>query len=103
MSKVGRNDDCPCGSGLKYKRCHGSVLKSTASIESNVPLDATIFVSGRSSTIPLTAIAGRSSVCWRMTAIAVLRGWLPVWCCVLTWTPHWLPQPEAAKSAESTP
>jgi uncharacterized protein YecA (UPF0149 family) len=20
---VGRNDPCPCGSGLKYKRCHG--------------------------------------------------------------------------------
>lgn len=22
-SKVGRNDPCPCGSGLKFKRCHG--------------------------------------------------------------------------------
>jgi len=22
-SKVGRNQPCPCGSGLKYKRCHG--------------------------------------------------------------------------------
>ncbi|MDH3397892.1 MAG: SEC-C metal-binding domain-containing protein [Acidimicrobiia bacterium] len=22
--KVGRNDRCPCGSGLKFKRCHGS-------------------------------------------------------------------------------
>ena len=21
--KVGRNDPCPCGSGIKYKRCHG--------------------------------------------------------------------------------
>lgn len=21
---VERNDPCPCGSGLKYKRCHGS-------------------------------------------------------------------------------
>ena len=21
--KVGRNDPCPCGSGLKYKKCHG--------------------------------------------------------------------------------
>ena len=20
---VGRNDPCPCGSGLKFKRCHG--------------------------------------------------------------------------------
>ena len=23
--KVGRNDPCPCGSGIKYKRCHGAV------------------------------------------------------------------------------
>jgi len=23
IPKVGRNDLCPCGSGLKYKRCHG--------------------------------------------------------------------------------
>jgi preprotein translocase subunit SecA len=21
--KVGRNEDCPCGSGKKYKHCHG--------------------------------------------------------------------------------
>ena len=21
--KVGRNDPCPCGSGQKFKRCHG--------------------------------------------------------------------------------
>ena len=23
-NKVGRNDSCPCGSGKKYKHCHGS-------------------------------------------------------------------------------
>jgi preprotein translocase subunit SecA len=23
VKKVGRNDPCPCGSGLKYKKCHG--------------------------------------------------------------------------------
>ncbi|MFC1625137.1 preprotein translocase subunit SecA [Patescibacteria group bacterium] len=23
VEKVGRNDPCPCGSGLKYKKCHG--------------------------------------------------------------------------------
>jgi uncharacterized protein YecA (UPF0149 family) len=23
VTKVGRNEACPCGSGLKYKRCHG--------------------------------------------------------------------------------
>jgi len=22
--KVGRNDPCPCGSGQKFKRCHGA-------------------------------------------------------------------------------
>jgi len=22
-SKVGRNDPCPCGSGKKFKKCHG--------------------------------------------------------------------------------
>lgn len=23
VTKVGRNEPCPCGSGIKYKRCHG--------------------------------------------------------------------------------
>ncbi|HET9293477.1 MAG TPA: SEC-C metal-binding domain-containing protein, partial [Gemmatimonadales bacterium] len=23
MREVGRNDPCPCGSGKKYKKCHG--------------------------------------------------------------------------------
>ena len=23
--KVGRNEPCPCGSGKKYKRCHGKL------------------------------------------------------------------------------
>ncbi|MYA30069.1 MAG: hypothetical protein F4Y31_02440 [Gammaproteobacteria bacterium] len=23
--RVGRNDPCPCGSGKKYKRCHGAI------------------------------------------------------------------------------
>jgi preprotein translocase subunit SecA len=22
--KIGRNEACPCGSGKKYKRCHGA-------------------------------------------------------------------------------
>lgn len=25
--KVGRNEPCPCGSELKYKNCHGDILK----------------------------------------------------------------------------
>jgi hypothetical protein len=24
VPRVGRNDPCPCGSGIKFKRCHGS-------------------------------------------------------------------------------
>jgi len=24
--KVGRNDPCPCGSGKKYKQCHGRLV-----------------------------------------------------------------------------
>ena len=27
VMKVGRNDPCPCGSGKKYKNCHGRDLK----------------------------------------------------------------------------
>lgn len=23
MTKTGRNKPCPCGSGIKFKRCHG--------------------------------------------------------------------------------
>jgi len=25
VPKVGRNDPCPCGSGKKYKACHGRI------------------------------------------------------------------------------
>jgi preprotein translocase subunit SecA len=25
VPKVGRNDPCPCGSGKKYKQCHGKL------------------------------------------------------------------------------
>jgi preprotein translocase subunit SecA len=27
--RVGRNDPCPCGSGKKYKKCHGVNEAST--------------------------------------------------------------------------
>lgn len=26
--KVGRNDQCPCGSGKKFKNCHGAMVES---------------------------------------------------------------------------
>ncbi|NDH80352.1 MAG: hypothetical protein EBY70_09010, partial [Burkholderiaceae bacterium] len=25
VPRVGRNDPCPCGSGKKYKHCHGKI------------------------------------------------------------------------------
>ena len=25
MTRVGRNEPCPCGSGKKYKQCHGKL------------------------------------------------------------------------------
>ena len=31
MPKVGRNDPCPCGSGKKYKQCHGRIDKGSGS------------------------------------------------------------------------
>jgi len=31
VAKVGRNDPCPCGSGKKYKKCHGNPLLPVAS------------------------------------------------------------------------
>ena len=30
-AKVGRNDVCPCGSGKKYKKCHGASQESSQS------------------------------------------------------------------------
>jgi hypothetical protein len=40
MQAVGRNDPCPCGSGLKFKRCHGSVVDPKTS-PGNLPLGVT--------------------------------------------------------------
>jgi len=29
MPKVGRNEACPCGSGKKYKHCHGALQQAS--------------------------------------------------------------------------
>ena len=29
---MGRNDPCPCGSGKKYKKCHGAMNESGATL-----------------------------------------------------------------------
>ncbi|MDX1414180.1 MAG: SEC-C metal-binding domain-containing protein, partial [Candidatus Promineifilaceae bacterium] len=34
-AKVGRNDPCPCGSGKKYKHCHGRKVRSAKSSTTN--------------------------------------------------------------------
>lgn len=39
MSKIGRNDKCPCGSGKKYKKC--CLGKETSAVESIMKLVAT--------------------------------------------------------------
>jgi hypothetical protein len=33
MAKIGRNQPCPCGSGKKYKRCHGDLARETSERE----------------------------------------------------------------------
>ncbi|MCK7533709.1 MAG: SEC-C domain-containing protein [Marinilabiliales bacterium] len=33
--KVGRNDPCPCGSGKKYKHCHGQSIGDAAGPDDN--------------------------------------------------------------------
>ena len=35
--KIGRNDPCPCGSGLKYKKCHGRTDKAISRQGSQKP------------------------------------------------------------------
>ena len=39
MAKIGRNEPCPCGSGKKYKKCHGNLerLDRMAGIGSEIP------------------------------------------------------------------
>src|SRR5262245_30381532 len=32
---VGRNDPCPCGSGKRYKECHGSLGATSASTQAD--------------------------------------------------------------------
>ena len=32
FAAAGRNDPCPCGSGEKFKRCHGAVPPPTGTV-----------------------------------------------------------------------
>ena len=35
VAKVGRNDPCPCGSGKKYKQCHGRINRRSGGKDAN--------------------------------------------------------------------
>src|SRR5438552_2273870 len=38
MSTIGRNEPCPCGSGKKFKRCHGSGAEAAPPAVSTPPI-----------------------------------------------------------------
>src|SRR4051812_31907523 len=38
--KIGRNDLCPCGSGKKFKKCHGAILEEEGAIDDDETEDA---------------------------------------------------------------
>ena len=38
VAAAGRNDPCPCGSGLKVKRCHGETTAIAPADLSSIPL-----------------------------------------------------------------
>jgi len=44
--KIGRNDKCPCGSGKKFKYCHGAIEKSPLAPRKGAP-GITYYVPGR--------------------------------------------------------
>jgi len=38
--KIGRNDLCPCGSGKKFKKCHGAILEEEGAVDDDETEDA---------------------------------------------------------------
>ena len=61
-SKVGRNDLCPCGSGKKFKKCHGAALEDeedeeASSISVSRASDYAVSRSPRSSNPSISAIS----------------------------------------------
>lgn len=40
--KIGRNDPCPCKSGKKYKKCHGSMQEKNDNTDPNIPVQSII-------------------------------------------------------------
>lgn len=46
-SKVGRNDKCPCGSGKKFKQCHGGVENTLPALLARDRLEKEIIAQGK--------------------------------------------------------
>ena len=59
MPRVGRNDPCPCGSGKRFKECHGKlalVIEPHGAVTtSTLPLNASV--------ISNEAACGRRAAC----------------------------------------
>ncbi len=47
-----RNDPCPCGSGLKYKKCHGKIQQEIKKTER-------AYISQEAGTNPVSSLASR--------------------------------------------
>jgi hypothetical protein len=67
MAKVGRNDPCPCGSGEKFKRCHGAPDQSgtmnntdTVAADHHPKLEGTWGISGIGMFMTLKRIYGKN-------------------------------------------
>jgi len=56
MGTAGRNEPCPCGSGLKFKKCCGSVLRQSALDEA---ASAGLPPNQRSTTVELMGLPGQ--------------------------------------------
>ncbi|MGE7843561.1 YecA family protein [Lysinibacillus sp. NPDC093712] len=39
---IGRNDPCPCKSGIKYKKCHGNLKEKLTLLNPNIPIESAI-------------------------------------------------------------
>src|SRR5208282_6178163 len=45
--KIGRNDVCPCGSGRKFKRCHGGPEYALPNLVTQAKLEKAVIEEGR--------------------------------------------------------
>ncbi len=69
MAKIGRNDACPCGSGLKYKRC---CLGKQQSISSNLTEAQKIQISLQNEINAIQKLASKSKFKVRELGVFVL-------------------------------